>query len=104
MASKTILVDDIDGSEKNIETVRITYEGTQYVLDLGPRSRKALTDALTPFLSKGRIKAQSGESRSARIRHWAEEEGITVPARGRIPTAVEQAYDARDGHDAEDDA
>lgn len=93
MASKTVLVDDLDGTERDVRTVRITVEGTQYSLDLGPKSRKALTDALKPFLSKARMRPKDGESRAAKIREWASDSGVVVPARGKIPASVEAQYE-----------
>ena len=51
MASKTVLVDDLDGSDRDVRTVRITVEGKYYSLDLGPKCRKELQNALKPLLS-----------------------------------------------------
>lgn len=93
MASKTVLVDDLDGSERDVRTVRLSVDGTQYSLDLGPNSRKLLNAALKPFLSKARVRAKEGESKAAHIRSWAAENGIKVPARGKIPASVEAQYE-----------
>lgn len=93
MASKTVLVDDLDGSERDVRTVRLSVDGTQYSLDLGPASRKLLSAALKPFLSKARVRAKEGESRAAQIRTWAAENDVTVPARGKIPADIEAQYE-----------
>ncbi len=93
MASKTVLVDDLDGSERDVRTVRLSVDGTQYSLDLGPASRKLLSTALKPFLSKARVRAKEGESKAAQIRVWAKENGISVSPRGTIPADIEAQYE-----------
>lgn len=93
MASKTVLVDDLDGSERDVRTVRLSVDGTQYSLDLGPASRKLLQAALKPFLGKARVRAKEGESKAAHIRVWAKENGFQVPSRGKIPSDIEAHYE-----------
>jgi hypothetical protein len=93
VASKTVLVDDIDGSERDVRTVRITVEGTQYSLDLGPKSRRELNAVLKPFLAKARVRPKDGESLAAHIRAWAADNNVAVPARGKIPVAVQAQYE-----------
>jgi hypothetical protein len=54
MAKRTILVDDIDGSEAGVETRRFSVGDQKYEIDLSPRNREALVDALRPFIACAR--------------------------------------------------
>lgn len=94
MAEKKILVDDLDGNEEDVKTVRLNVDGTQYQIDLGKANQKVLHDALKPFLAKARTTKKQGESRAAKVRRWAEENGVAIPARGRIPASVDEQYQA----------
>ncbi len=103
-----VLVDDLDGSEA-VETVRIGWNGEWRELDLSKRNFQALSRALDKYWSvarpvsrKGRSAAPARKRGGARrakstrdpkaIRAWAAEQGIEVPARGRIPAEVERLY------------
>lgn len=97
----TIITDDIDGS-KDAQTVVFSLEGTDYSVDLSNKNLKKLRDALAPYIEAGdkvtrrraTKKATSGKTPSAEIRAWALSNGIDTPARGRIPQAVIDAYEA----------
>ena len=105
MAVQTItrLVDDVDGSDAS-ETVTFSLDGVDYAIDLNDDNAAALRRAIGPWLSSGRRNGRAvsqrrvikpvGDSRSALIRAWAAKEGLTVPARGRIPNEVQRQYDA----------
>lgn len=95
------LVDDLDGSEAT-ETVTFGLDGNTYEVDLSERNAKELRDGLAHFVavarksSKGSARrsrsASAGPSISAQVREWAVQNGHDVPSRGRIPTAVMEAY------------
>ena len=96
------LVDDIDGKEAS-ETVAFSIDGTGYEIDLSGKNAKKLRDAVAPYVAAGRkVKhgprgrrksAQSSASASAaEIRAWAKSSGYDVPARGRIPQEIHEAY------------
>ena len=110
MAKTTVevLVDDLDGSEA-LETVRLGWDGEWRELDLSRRNLAALSRVFDKYWNAGR--PAGGERRSTRanrkkspsrstrarrdpkvIRAWATENGIEMPARGRIPTDVERQY------------
>ena len=110
MAKTTVevLVDDLDGSEA-VETVRLGWDGEWRELDLSRRNLAALSRVFDKYWNAGR--PAGGERRSTRasrrkspsrstratrdpkvIRAWATENGIEMPARGRIPTDVERQY------------
>lgn len=99
----TTLVDDLDGTAA-AETVRFALDGRNFEIDLSERNAAALRSAVAPYTSRAgtagrprrtRTKLSSaGPSRNAEIRAWAAAQGTAVPARGRIPNAVVQAFDA----------
>jgi nucleoid-associated protein Lsr2 len=105
MAQKVIvsLEDDLDGGQA-AETVRFSFEGTDYEIDLSASNARAFRKAVAPFIKRARPRARrparratrttAGRQRSADIRAWASEHGIAVNARGRIPASVLAQYDA----------
>lgn len=112
MAKKTIAryFSDISGDaiDTDSPTVAFSFDGTTYEIDLTESERNALSEALAPYVAAGRKVARTqtrGQSRSRsggsnggtspkEIRSWAESQGIAMPARGRIPGAVVEAYNA----------
>lgn len=104
MATKTVVsvVDDIDGSE-NAETVNFAFGGSTYEIDLAPKNRDALKEALSPFIAaahstargRGRSSASRADDDAAAVRAWAAENGIHVSERGRIPRHVREQYNNR---------
>jgi hypothetical protein len=114
MAKSTVevLVDDLDGSEA-AETVRIGWNGQWRELELSEKNLAALSKSFDRYWDVGRpVRAASTDggrrraptgvkSRSAAvprdpkaIRVWADEQGIAVPSRGRIPRDVEARYNS----------
>jgi hypothetical protein len=105
-----VLVDDLDGSD-GAETVRLGWNGDWREIDLSKRNRASLSRALDKYWnaarpvsgdrqpSRRRRASRTSSSRSTKakrdpkvIRAWATENGIPVPARGRIPSVVERQY------------
>ena len=107
MASRTItiLTDDIDGSDAD-ETVTFTFQGTPYEIDLSKKNLDKMVKALQPYTTAARTTGgrRSGTGRTtrrgadkdqlAKIRQWARANGHQVSDRGRISTAVQEAYHA----------
>jgi nucleoid-associated protein Lsr2 len=113
MAKVTVelLVDDLDGTD-GAETVRLGWDGDWREIDLSKKNRASLSRALDRYWSAARpvdgARQSTRRRRSSRatstrstktpkrdpkvIRAWATEHGIAVPARGRIPTYVEDQY------------
>jgi hypothetical protein len=99
---KTLLIDDIDGSEAD-GTVRFALDGVSYEIDLSDAHMRELRGALAPFVAKatkGRAKpaerarfAEQARERSAEIRAWAELHGLTLNKRGRIPAEVVKQFE-----------
>ena len=109
-ATVEVLVDDLDGSD-GAETVRIGWDGQWRELELSKRNRAALSRTLEKYWKVGRPVAEVGSaprrrragassSRSSKptrdpkqIRAWAIDNGIAIPARGRIPAEVKAQYE-----------
>ncbi len=110
MARKTVekFYSDLSGTE--IEgpspTVAFVFDGVGYEVDLTPSERASFEDAVKPYIAIGRRvgartrAASSGGSGSSGgpsakdVRAWAQEQGLDVPARGRVPASVLDAYSA----------
>lgn len=100
-----ILEDDIDGSEAT-QTVSFALDGTSYEIDLNDKHADSLRAVLSGYISAGRKSGSTARRRgrtaaapsngpsAADVRAWAQENGHTVPERGRIPAAVREAYEA----------
>lgn len=109
MAQKVniLLVDDLDGSEAT-QTVTFGLDGTTYEIDLNDKHAEKMRKALADFVgaarkvtgsrgSKGRSSSTAAASQEkdykpSEVREWAEANGHEVPARGRIPADVLDAY------------
>ena len=97
------LEDDIDGGPAD-ETVRFGLGGADYEIDLSRKNAAAFRRQLAPFIEHARRagrgprrrpgRTASSRERSADIRAWAKDQGITVSERGRIPASVAEQYDA----------
>ncbi|MBA0053582.1 Lsr2 family protein [Streptomyces sp. AJS327] len=103
MAQRVVvtLSDDIDGGEAS-ETVIFGLDGRSYEIDLNADNAKKLREELGPYVQAGRKRAKSGKAfrRTSvdpdprAVRAWAESNGMEVPARGRIPKKVYDAFNA----------
>ncbi|MFC8493248.1 MULTISPECIES: Lsr2 family protein [unclassified Streptomyces] len=111
MAQRVVvtLSDDIEGGEA-AETVAFGLDGKMYEIDLNAANAKKLRKALAPYLAAGRkIPARIGAGADGRItaatythtdlapdpaavRAWAQSNKMDVPARGRIPKRVYEAF------------
>ena len=50
----TVLIDDLDGSDSDVQTVAFAIAGQAYEIELGPASRAQLDAALQPYVRAGR--------------------------------------------------
>ncbi|MGQ7295085.1 histone-like nucleoid-structuring protein Lsr2 [Quadrisphaera sp. KR29] len=117
MATKTIthITDDLDGSS-DAETVKFGLWGATYEIDLSEENQKKLEAALEPFLAVARKSGAAGARRTGTsrstsasssagggdydakaVRAWASANGVSVPARGRIPKTVLEQYQSAAG-------
>jgi hypothetical protein len=95
------LTDDLDGSPAS-QTVYFAVGGIEYEIDLNDRNTKKFNAALEPFIEKsrrvGRKRADGQRSRLTggvdprTIRRWANEQGIEISTRGRIPGEIYDRY------------
>ncbi|WP_199550281.1 Lsr2 family protein [Streptomyces sp. N35] len=94
--------DDLNGERgEDVTTHTFALDGHTYEIDLSAGHYEQLCDALAPYLSAGRrlkktpagrpVTRVSGPDPVA-VRTWAQEQGITVNARGRVPRPVIEAY------------
>lgn len=94
------LVDDLDGSAAT-ETIKFGIDNTHYDIDLSEKNAARLRKALVDFVAAGRRtggrqKARAGSKSTgdtSAVRSWAAANGFVVSDRGRIPLAVQEAYD-----------
>ncbi|MBV9823121.1 MAG: Lsr2 family protein [Actinobacteria bacterium] len=114
MARETItqLIDDLDGSPAD-RTVRFSWDGQAYELELSSRNVAAFEDVLQPYLAAARSVSSPGQNHGPsdartrvgrprskprsdirEIRAWAQANGYQVTDRGRIPDRVMEAYEA----------
>lgn len=103
MAQRVVvtLFDDIDGSEA-AETIAFGLDGKSYEIDLNPANAEQLRRALEPYVEAGRKRSRSGNTYRqtavapdpAAVRAWAQSNRLEVPARGRIPKKVYEAFAA----------
>ncbi|MFD3331325.1 Lsr2 family protein [Streptomyces sp. NPDC058700] len=109
MAQRVVvtLSDDMDGGEA-AETVAFGLDGKMYEIDLNAANAKKLRKALAPYLAAGRrlpARGAAGRTPSAEtythtslapdpaaVRAWAQSNKMEVPARGRIPKRVYEAF------------
>lgn len=94
---EVVLVDDIDGGTAQ-ETVKFTYRGKTYEIDLNKDNLKEFDECMKRFVSKARgfgagssSSDQDADDRQD-IRTWARKQGLKVGARGRIPASVLREY------------
>jgi nucleoid-associated protein Lsr2 len=94
------LTDDLDQSPAS-QTIRFAVEGVEYEIDLSEKNAKRFNDAIAPFVEKGRRiggrkRGRGGETTAgvdpSVIRQWANEQGIEISARGRIPGDIVDRY------------
>lgn len=106
----THLVDDLDGTvleEGDGKHITFSVEGRSYEIDLSDRNADKFYAAVAPFVdasrSVGRSHSGASRARAARrsgdidlsaVREWARANGHAVSDRGRVPSAVLDAYGA----------
>lgn len=96
--------DDLNNTPLNddeVNTVRFGFEGTEYVLDLSEDNAQEFHQLLEPYVNVARkitptrtTRRENVNSRgnSRAIRAWAQDQGIKVADRGKIPHEVIEAY------------
>jgi hypothetical protein len=106
---ETLLIDDLvlcqtDGEEEAPadETIEFGLDGKRWKIDLAKNNAEELRILLEPYIQAAsqKLPAVNRTSRtsarrqhSAEIRRWANEMGIPVSERGRIPEDVVRQYE-----------
>lgn len=100
----TQYVSDLSGEELGADgkTVKFSYLGVEYEIDLSPAEADEFGKALSTYLQAARRvggRKQANGSRASRddlanVRAWADEQGYKVSSRGRIAQDIIDAYDA----------
>jgi len=106
------LVDDLDDSpiaDGAGRTVEFSFDGSSYEIDLSNDNVDAFREALSDYIAAARkVGARRGggggsakaapkrgnSAELAKIREWAQANGHQVSSRGRISSAVQEAYAA----------
>ena len=99
-----ILVDDLDGSPAE-RTIRFTWDGVAYELELSKKNAAGFEKVVRPYLAAARkakaTRGRRGSGSSARgakrdlgvVREWAGQNGYPVSTRGRVAQTIIDAYD-----------
>lgn len=92
---------DLSG-EPDAVTVAFTLDGHGYEIDVTESEKAELEAVLKPYIAASRVVSRRAGKKSGRgdgpepavVRAWAGSAGLEVPARGRIPLTVLEAYRA----------
>lgn len=96
--------DDIDNTpltEQDLHLVRFGFEGTDYILDLSEGNAREFQRVLEPYLNAARKvtaprvtrrESVSTRGNSRAIRQWAQDQGLKVANRGKIPHEIIDAF------------
>ncbi|MFI5497101.1 Lsr2 family protein [Actinoplanes sp. NPDC051859] len=106
----TLLTDDLDGGEAD-HTVEFSLDGVNYTIDLSEKNTAKLRKVMDPYLAAatrvGRLNstsrvasrkpapARAQKELNQDMREWAAKNGFEVSDRGRIPSSVVEAYNAK---------
>ena len=105
--TEVLLEDDLTGGPAE-ETVKFAVDNTDYELDLNARNAADLRRRFAPFVeharlarprrpSRGRTRTAANRERTRQMRAWAEQQGIAIADRGRLPRHVIQEYEQARG-------
>jgi hypothetical protein len=110
MAKKVVTTDDLDPKQEAAETITYGIDGRYREIDLSEANAKKLRDALAPFSKvarlidskvggrrfangdNGQMGFAYGDYDSQAVRTWAQERGIAVNDKGRVPDDVVKQY------------
>lgn len=96
--------DDLDGGPA-AETVRFALSGSEFEIDLSEKNARTFRQQINPFLEHARraggitrarpaSRGAASRRRTAAIRAWARDHGLTINERGRIPDSIIEQYQA----------
>jgi hypothetical protein len=96
------LTDDLDESPAS-QTIHFAIDGVEYEIDLSDKNAKKFSAVLAPYVENGRRLSSRRRASGRRadgaagvdpkvIRQWANEQGIEISTRGRIPGEIVDRY------------
>ena len=106
MSKETVvrLVDDLDGSEASV-SYAFTWDGVDYEIDLSKKNARDLESLIKPYVAAANRVKNPPAKRTARapkptgvkvdvtaVREWAAQNGHKVADRGRIASAIVEAF------------
>lgn len=102
MATRTILVDDMDGGDADV-TIAFVINGDSYSIDLSHKNAEKFHKAIEPFVQAAkphdRMSVVQGEvvavQQRQAIRDWAKKAGYDIAERGRIPQDIVDAFNQK---------
>lgn len=97
------LIDDLDGSDESVRTVQFGWNGRDLEIDLSREHELEMLEAIRTYLSAARPagrarpvrRTSEGRNKAAAVRQWAQDQGISVQDRGRIPASIIRQYENR---------
>jgi len=92
---KIIKIDDIDGVTTATQRIHFTYEGINYTMDVSEDNFNAYHKTMAFYVEHARVPKYTrirNDPKNDQIRKWANQNGMTIAERGRIPTAIIHAY------------
>lgn len=105
MAKKTIekYYSDVSGSEieGDYAPLAFAFDGSSYEIDLTDAEKQEFAMMIQQYVDAARSLSRRASTRKKPsgydpkvVRTWAQENNVEVPARGRIPASVVEAYNA----------
>jgi len=103
VAKRVIVESDLSG-EPDAETVSFAFDGKAYTIDLTEGEKAEFGELLSKYIDVAEeattatgqqtipAQAQSTGPDPAKVRAWAQENGIEVNAKGRVPHSVVAQY------------
>lgn len=106
MARREVIsfIDDLDNTpldEDQVNIIKFSVNGQNYIIDLSEKNAKKFHTALAPFIEVARKDVPAPTKRAASnrpdaraVRAWAQRQGIDVPARGKLSNELIERYQA----------
>jgi hypothetical protein len=100
--TQIVLEDDLGGGPADV-TVTFGIDGTWYEIDLNAKHADEFRQLVATYVDAGRrvgnlpgdgARVRSTDNNAKIVRDWASSQGMPVPARGRLPRAIIEAFDA----------
>jgi hypothetical protein len=102
VAKRVIVESDLSG-EPDAETVSFAFDGKRYTIDLTEGEKEEFGKLLAKYIDVAEevtgtgqtaipAQSQSTGPDPAKVRAWAQENGIEVNAKGRVPHSVVAQY------------